>query len=258
MLPTRPLNKANGDNGFGDNNQMVIYNDLNGSSFPLNADTHCVPKIKVEDISHQTESSPIHWQSNDCFQTNQFMANNMIYSSLDSRSQPNVYSEMSNNTMSSTCGTSNLVYTDLSNQYNPSASNSYQLLYTPNSMPQQNGCVEGENQQNYTMCEEGQNVCNMSQMSAMTAMTAINTNLNVSAGGESKTDCVQTLTPTVLTALNDSSNLKNIQFMKTIEFLRATDLLNLTLQTAELINKNLEIQKEINNTKQLLSRFVTT
>lgn len=273
MLPNRPSTqivgaKTSGDQFFTDNYQMVSYVDLNGSSFPLNTDPNAIPKIKVEDTSYQTNCATMHWQRNDCFQGNQFMANNNVYTSLDSRPQTNSYSEaMPSTAMSPGVSASNLVYTDLSNQY-PATTNSYQLLYTSNScqtmaaMPKQNGCLNGE--QSYHNLSEGAesllSSCDMSPMSGIECQSpaGLSNTQNMGAAGEPKSDCVQTMTPTVLNALNDESNLKNIQFMKTIEFLRATDLLNLTLQTAELIKKNLEIQKEINNTKQLLSRFVTT
>ena len=253
MFLTKPLNKTPNDSMFVDNNQMVTYTELNdSSSFPINAESNCIPKIKVEDISYQSDCSPMNWQRIDCYQPNQF-SDNCMY--VDTTIQTNNYTDP---VMASTSCANGLVYTDLSHQYNePSVQpENYQMVYSHNPITQQNGSIQAINEPNYqNRVEVSPDYSNCSQTSSM---SPINTNIDVSMRIETRTDCLQTVAPTVMSALTDSSNLKNIQFMKTIEFLRATDLLNLTLQTAELIKKNLEIQKEINNTKQLLSRFVTT
>ena len=218
------------------------------TSFPMSNGSNTIPKIKIEDISYQSDCSNMNWQRSDCYQPN---ADNCLYLANDGRVQANNYSDPS------TSCVNGLIYTDLSNHCNqtPVNTSNYQVVYAPNQMPQQipqqNGPIQAINEPNY---QNGPEMVNGVHSSAI---TGINTNLNVS-GVEKRSDSVQTLAPTVMSALNDTSNLKNIHFIKTIEFLRATDLLNLTLQTAELIKKNLEIQKEINNTKQLLSRFVTT
>jgi hypothetical protein len=186
-----------------------------------------------------SNSSSIDWERNNCYQLNDYNNTNESIQ-MDSCVQSTNYSDPV-----LTCNT------DISGQYDCSSANNNQLAFFPNS--QQNYCIT---QTLLTKQSESENIMNNNANKAMNSTDfcaeTMKIQLTVSSKANQTSDCIQT-------HLNISSfNLENIQFKKTIEFLRATNLLHLTLQTADLMKRNYEIQREINDLKTILSRFVST
>jgi hypothetical protein len=188
-----------------------------------------------------SNSSPIDWERNNCYQLNDY---NYTTESIqmDICVQSTNYSDPA-----LACNT------DISSEYDCSSANNNQMVFFPNSVSQQNYCIT---QTLLAKQSESENIINNNANKAMNSTDyceeTMKIQLRVPSKANQTSDCIQT-------HLNISSfNLENIQFKKTIEFLRATNLLHLTLQTADLMKKNYEIQKEINNLKKYLSRFVST
>ncbi|XP_054153855.1 uncharacterized protein LOC128952479 [Oppia nitens] len=136
----------------------------------------------------------------------------------------------------------------LSNDYN-----TCQTTYTESTIEYQNYANNEMNDQNQRMTIQDNyyNSTDVSKCSAM--MDTESTSDGMTSMTSIPSNCIHTYNSIIMNSLNSSINKQNIQFMKTIEFLRTTDLLHLTLQTADLMYKNLEIQNDINATKQLLS-----